>query len=173
MRALEYWRVVTLDEGALVEHVIALFREHDISFCVIGGHGVNAYVDPVISLDLDLAVATEQIEVVEALLSTHFEVKRFPHSLNVTVPNSDVRIQIQTDPRYSEFAAHGTQNDVLGISLPVARIEDVLQGKVWAASDPERPPSKRQKDLADISRLLEARPDLRTNVPDDILNRLM
>jgi hypothetical protein len=33
---------------------------------------------------------------------------------------------------------------VPGITLPVARIEDLLQGKVWAAMDPERRASRRQ-----------------------------
>ncbi len=55
----------------------------------------------------------------------------------------------------------------------MAKLEDVLQGKVWAAQDPARRPSKRQKDLADISRLLEAHPALRSRVPEDILSRLI
>jgi len=32
---------------------------------------------------------------------------------------------------------------------------------------------KRQKDLADIARLLEAHPDLRGRVPQDVLARLI
>jgi hypothetical protein len=36
-----------------------------------------------------------------------------------------------------------------------ARVEDVLQGKVWAVQDSSRRGSKRQKDLADIARILE------------------
>ena len=39
--------------------------------------------DPVVSLDLDLVVALEQIERAEALLAAEFTVKRFPHSINV------------------------------------------------------------------------------------------
>jgi hypothetical protein len=173
VRALEFWKSVTLDEGNLVERIIALLRQHNISFCVIGGHSVNAYADPVVSLDLDLVVTAEQIERVEALLSDHFDTRRFPRSVNVTIPDSDLRIQIQTDPRYSEFPSRAEERELLGVILPVAQIEDVLKGKVWAVSDPERRPSKRQKDLADISRLLEARPDLRTIVPDEILTRLI
>ncbi len=62
---------------------------------------------------------------------------------------------------------------MLGLRLPVASIEDVLRGKVWAALDPERRPSKRQKDLADIARMLESRPELRAMVPAEILARLV
>ena len=57
--------------------------------------------------------------------------------------------------------------------LPVAKIEDVLHGKVWAVQDSTRRASKRQKDLADIARLLETDPILREEVPDEILRRLV
>ena len=109
----------------------------------------------------------------EELLGKHFRVERFPHSVNVSLSGSDLRVQLQTDPRYGAFVEGASQRDVLGLKLPVARLEDVLQGKVWAAGDPARRPSKRQKDLADISRLLEAHPELRSRVPDDILSRLI
>ncbi|HEY3885304.1 MAG TPA: nucleotidyl transferase AbiEii/AbiGii toxin family protein [Vicinamibacterales bacterium] len=62
---------------------------------------------------------------------------------------------------------------VLGLTLPVAAIADVLLGKIWAFQDPQRRASKRQKDLADISRLLEADPRLRRHVRADILDRLL
>jgi hypothetical protein len=62
---------------------------------------------------------------------------------------------------------------VLGLALPVAAIEDILQGKIWAVQDPERRASKRQKDLADIARVLERYPDLPSLVPDDVLARLV
>jgi hypothetical protein len=39
--------------------------------------------------------------------------------------------------------------------------------------DPARRASKRQKDLADISRLLEAYPQLRSRVPAEILEKLL
>jgi hypothetical protein len=124
-------------------------------------------------LDLDLAIAQEQISDVERWLAERFEVRRFPHSLNVSVRDSSLRVQIQTDPRYSAFVEHAVIRDVLDLKLPVAKLEDILKGKVWAAMDPERRTSKRQKDLADIARLLERCPNLRTEVPEEILARLL
>jgi hypothetical protein len=59
------------------------------------------------------------------------------------------------------------------LELPVARVDDVLRGKIWAAEDPVRRGSKRQKDLADIARLLEKFPDLRDQVPASVLKRLV
>ena len=109
----------------------------------------------------------------EMLFEKHFIVKRFPHSLNVTIPDSDVRVQIQTDERYSSFLERAFPRSVLGMELPVASVEDVLQGKIWAALDSDRRGSKRQKDLADIARILENYPQYRSHVPKEILERLL
>lgn len=82
-------------------------------------------------------------------------------------------MQIQTDPRCLAFLPYATPREVLGITLSVARVEDMLRGKVWAALDPARRSSKRQKDLADIARLLEVFPHLRARVPSEILSKLV
>jgi hypothetical protein len=110
---------------------------------------------------------------VAGLLGPSFEVKRFPHSLNVLLPGSDLRVQIKTDSRYFSFVERASMAEVLGLSLPVASLEDLLRGKIWAAPDSDRRASRRQKDLADIARLLEAYPELRAQVPPDILRRLV
>ena len=168
-----FWKTVTVDRSDLLDRFLQLLREQNVRFCIIGGQAVNAYAEPVVSLDLDLVIAAQDLERVEPLLTRQFTVDRFPHSLNISAPASDLRIQIQLDPRYAPFAERATPHDVLGERLPVAAIEDVLAGKVWAALDPERRASKRQKDLADIARLLEGAPALRANVPQEILNRLL
>lgn len=62
--------------------------------------------------------------------------------------------------------------DVLGVPLPVAAMEDVLQDKIWAATDPGRRSSKRRKDLLDIERIIEAYPGLRLMAPAAIIDRL-
>ena len=121
-------------------------------------------------------VATADLRQVSDLLRASgpdVKVETFPHSVNVGSTDSDLRIQFQTDTRYQKFLARAQRREVLGMSLPVAVVEDVLQGKVWAAEDPRRRPSKRQKDLADIARLLEARPDLRHLVPVTVLRQLV
>jgi hypothetical protein len=173
MQALEFWKVITMDKANHLESFLAMLEESHIRFCVIGGQGVNAYVDPLVSLDLDLAVATAQAEGIESLLAAHYKVTRFPHSLNIELPDSDLRIQIQTDARYGEFTDHASRRDILGLEMPVARLEDILQGKIWAIQDPDRRASKRQKDLADVARIIEAYPELRAHIPGDILARLM
>jgi len=173
MRARAFYKAVTVDRSGLLDSLIADLREHGVRFCVIGGQSVNAYVEPLVSLDLDLVVAFDQIEPAIAMLSTRYRVERFPHSVNVTAPDSDLRVQIQTDPRYAGFVDRAEVRDVLGTPMPVASLPDVLQGKVWAAQDPTRRASRRQKDFADIARLLERFPELRDRVPQDILDRLV
>ncbi|HTR35185.1 MAG TPA: nucleotidyl transferase AbiEii/AbiGii toxin family protein [Bryobacteraceae bacterium] len=172
MKALSFWKSVTMDKANLLEGVLTSLRDNHIRFCVIGGQAVNAYVEPLVSLDLDLAVAVDQIGQVRAAMQQSFQVEEFPHSLNVSSPGSDLRIQIQTDPRYSDFVNRATDRDVLGVRLPVAALEDVLQGKVWAASAPERRPTKRRKDLLDIARILEANSRLESRVPAALLKEI-
>lgn len=162
-----------MDHSNLLERLVALLEEHGSRYCAIGGQAANAYAEPLVSLDLDLVVAAPQLEKLEALLADTFKVERFPHSLNISLPESDLRVQVQTDPRYADFPDRASQREVLGLILPVASLEDVLRGKVWAALDPDRRASKRQKDLADIARLLEAHPGLRPQVPEEILARLI
>lgn len=125
------------------------------------------------ALDLDVVVAVSDLEALEGELRRQFTVERFAHRLNISVAGSDLRIQIRTDPRYAAFLDRASDRVVLGVKLPVASVEDVLAGKIWAAEDSKRRASKRQKDLADIARIIEARPNLRARVPDSILRKLV
>ncbi len=173
MRAIAFWKTVTVDRTDFLDRLLALLTDHGIRFCVVGGQAVNAYVEPLVSLDLDLAIAVAQVQEAEALLLRTFAVERFPHSVNISDPGSDLRVQLQIDPRYGDFVERASVREVLGLRLPVAQLEDVLRGKVWAAADSARRASKRQKDLADIARLLEAYPHLRTHVPENLLAKLL
>jgi len=166
-------RIVTMDSVDFLDIFLSFLETRKIPFCVIGGQAVNAYVEPLVSLDLDVAVAVEELEGFSRELHDAFQVSLFPHSVNVSLLGSDLRVQVQTDPRYAEFVQRAQPREVLGRRMPVAEVGDVLQGKIWEASDPERKASKRQKDLADIARITEAYPDLRASVPESILSRLL
>jgi hypothetical protein len=161
-----------MDKADLLGEVFAFLHDSGIRFCVIGGQAVNAYVVPLVGLDLDIAVAVAQIDQVQELAKARFQAEESHHGLNISTPGSDLRVQIQTDPRYGDFVERSSVRDVLGLNLPVATIEDVIQGKIWAASDPTRRATKRRKDLLDIERILEAHPRLRDRVPEEILRLL-
>ena len=148
------------DKGDFIQQFLDILEKHQLAFCLIGGLAVNAYAEPVVSLDLDVVVVADQIDELVATLSKCFSVSHQPHSINVSSSTSDIRVQLQTDPRYQEFIKRASGKTVLGYEIPVASLEDVLQGKIWAFSDPTRRPSKRQKDLLDIMRLAETHPRL-------------
>jgi hypothetical protein len=134
--------------------------------------GVNAYAEPLVSLDLDLVVAVDQMDAVGRLLASRYQLERFPYSMSVSEPGSRLRVQIQTDPRYFDFPSRSAEQEVLGLRVPVAAVEDVLNGKIWAVQDAQLHASKRRKDLLDIERLIEAHPRLRSQVPPEIIARL-
>jgi hypothetical protein len=77
MKALSFWKAVTLDKSNLLEEVFALLQDNKVRFCVIGGQAVNAYVEPLVSLDLDLVVAVDQIGRVDKIMREHFQVEAF------------------------------------------------------------------------------------------------
>ena len=94
MQALAFWKTITRDQSNLLENLIALLNEREIRFCVVGGQAVNAYVEPLVSLDLHLVVAVDQLEQVEALIEPHFGLTQFPHSLNIGMPGSAHSIEL-------------------------------------------------------------------------------
>lgn len=151
---------------------VRLLEGGAIPFCVIGGLAVNAYAEPVVSLDFDVVIVSDRMEDLIASVAGAFAVERFANSVNLSPGGSQIRIQLQTDPRYQPFLGRASRRRVLGFDLPVAAIEDVLQGKIWAATDQARRPSKRQKDLADIMRLVESDATLITRIPADLRARL-
>jgi hypothetical protein len=166
MHAATFYRLITMDSVDLLPQLLACLKEHGIRFCVIGGQAVNAYAEPLVSLYLDLVIAPDQMALAESLLAARFNLKREAHSLNLSLAGSALRVQIQTDRRYAPFVARAEPaRQVLGTRMSVARKEDVLQGKLWAYADPSRRASKRQKDLADILRLVEEHPDLLDLLP--------
>lgn len=172
MRARAFLKAVLEDRTDFLDRLMALLTDHGMRYCVVGGQAVNAYAEPVVSLDLDIVIAADQLDQVERLVREAFITDQFAHRLNISSPGSDLRVQIQLDPRYAPFVDRAVIREVLGVRLAVAQLEDLLQAKLWAVMDPTRRASKRQKDLADIARLLESYPSLRQRVPSEVLAKL-
>lgn len=173
MTGKEFMNAVGNGETDILEQLLEILAETGSAYCVIGGLAVNAYAEPVVSLDLDIIVAADKVDAVAAAAKARgLKVEKFEHSLNLTSEESDLRIQLQMDVRYQEFLARAVEKEVLGYRLRVASVGDVLQGKVWAYQDKSRRRSKRQKDLADIMRLVEAHPTLEDQLPPSIRQQL-
>lgn len=151
-----------------LERVVAALKATGHPFCLIGGLAVNHYTDPVVTLDADFAIAAST-GVAEALISAGFTVDAHPHSINAVIPGSRLRIQITINGRYGGFPARATEADLFGVRLPIACLEDLVQGKLWAATDPNRRASKRQKDRLDLTRLVESHPRILSLVPTGLV----
>jgi hypothetical protein len=173
MTGKKFMNTVAHGKEDILQVFLNILKRTQTAYCIVGGLAVNAFVEPVVSLDLDVVIESKDIDQVsKEIVDKGFKVERFEHSLNLTSSKSDLRIQIQTDSRYQEFLSRASSKEVLGYKMKVASIEDVLQGKVWAYLDEKRRMSKRQKDLADIVRLIEAYPSLERLIPSVILEKL-
>jgi hypothetical protein len=173
MTGKEFMNSVVNGKSDIIQTLLDLLAETGARYCLIGGLAVNAYVEPVVSLDVDIVVAFENVDpLCEAARKRGIRVEQFEHSVNLGAESSDVRIQIQTDPRYQEFIGDAAERDVMGYKINVAKLEDVLQGKVWASMDKQRRRSKRQKDRADILRIIEDYPALEARMPQSLREEL-
>jgi hypothetical protein len=172
MTKKEFLNAISNGKVDIIQAFLDTLSTSNADYCVIGGLAVNAYAEPVVSLDLDIVVAADNIETVIKAIEAHFRIQRFAHSINLSTDKSDLRIQLQTDSRYQDFISRAASHDVLGYKMKVASVEDVFQGKIWAYSDDQRRKSKRQKDLADIVRLIEVYPSLAKLLPASISKRI-
>ena len=140
-------------------------------FCLIGGLAVNHYAEPVVTLDADFAVAAAA-DLAPALRARGFVVEEQAHSINARLPGSRLRLQITVNSRDAAFPARAVPGRVLGHEVPVACLEDLVRGKLWALSDPARRPSKRAKDEADLVRLAETHPRVLAWIPPGVAPRV-
>ena len=156
----------------IIQEIIDALNTNNIEYCVIGGLAVNAYVEPVVSLDLDIVVIVDGIDKLIGSIRDKFKIEKFPHSINLGSMDSDIRIQIQIDERYQDFIKRASVKDVMGYQMSVASLEDIVTGKVWAFLDEQRRGSKRQKDLADIMRIIESFPELKSQLPESLIKKI-
>ncbi len=137
-------------------------------FCLIGGLAVNHYVEPVVTLDADFAIAAAA-GLMEALRARGFQAQEFPHSINAQLPGSRLRLQITINSRYAAFPSRAVAGQVFGVEMPIAGLADLVQGKLWAATDPARRATKRQKDRLDLARLCESNPQVISLIPPGLV----
>ena len=150
-----------------VMRLVDVLERADIPWCAIGGVAVNHWAEePMVTRDVDFVVASDAVDRSVALLEdAGFRSERFEWSVNFK-GNSAVSIQLSTAECYREYPSRAVAADIHGILMRVASLEDTLNGKIKAWSEPRRRQSKRIKDLADIARLVEAHPGLWDLLPD-------
>ena len=154
--------------------LVQALEQQEIRWCMIGGLAVNHWaLEPMATADVDLVVAADRVDdAIAALRKAGFTSETFDWSVNFK-GNSKISVQISTEDFYRDFPERAAVADVHGILMRVASLEDTLKGKIAAVTDPRRRASKRQKDLADVARLLDAYPDLRSQIPAEVLSKLV
>ena len=168
MTASEIFESVTGSGSSDFASLVGILNEHG-PWCLIGGLAVNCYVEPVFTLDADIVVVSDELGAIKGgLIAAGFSLQEFPHSVNATMPGSELRIQFSLDPRYQEFVTDTVEREVLGERVPVASLVNIVRGKLWAWNDDARRPTKRKKDELDLMRILEAYPELRGMMPKEI-----
>ena len=172
MRQFYDWQ--TAGGGDDVTRLVATLERLEIAWCMIGGLAVNHWArEPLATADVDVVIASAQVEAaVKALCAAGFKAKRFAWSVNLK-GRSQVAVQISTEQVYEDFPSRSVPADIHGILMRVASREDTLRGKLLAYQDPQRRASKRQKDLLDIMRMVEAHPKLRKSLPTAVAKKLV
>lgn len=158
MTAAEIYDSVTNGGAGDFAAVVRILDRHG-PWCLIGGLAVNCYVEAVYTVDADIVVATEKLD------KARENLRRDKND------QSQLQIHLTQDPRYQPFVTRAVKREVLGQSVPVADVKDIVQGKVWAWNDPQRRLSKRKKDELDLIRLGEAYPELRSEMPREIVTQ--
>ncbi|MGZ8847521.1 MAG: hypothetical protein ACXW3C_13755 [Pyrinomonadaceae bacterium] len=172
MTATEIFESVTNGGSSDFGVLVKILDKHG-HWCLVGGLAVNCYVEPVFTIDADIVVATSDLPSIQAaLIARGFDVTEHAHSVNAQTRDSELRIQFTVDQRYQKFLTNTSIKKVLGENVPVASLENIVQGKVWAWSDPKRRLSKRKKDELDLIRIAEKYPQVRSLIPPAITGQL-
>jgi hypothetical protein len=172
MTAAEIYDSVTNGGANDFAEVVGVLNRNK-PWCLIGGLAVNCFVEPVYTVDVDVVVVAANLEQIGRELETAgFRIRQFEHSMNAKRPGSELNVQFTTDARYQDFLAGATEREVLGVAIPVASLQDIVRGKVWAWQDKQRRSTKRKKDELDLLRIAEAHPELRELIPAEIVKQL-
>jgi hypothetical protein len=173
MTERQFYDWQTAGGGGDVLRLVETLERQEVPWCMIGGLAVNHWANEALATaDVDIVIAAERVdEAVKSLVAAGFTAEQFEWSINLK-GSSKVSVQISTEDFYAEFPSRGVSADVHGILMRVASLEDTLVGKIAAYSDSKRRVSKRQKDLLDIIRLIEAHPELKDSLPTQIQDQL-
>ena len=173
MTERQFYDWQTAGGGGDVLRLVETLEYLEIPWCMIGGLAVNHWAEePLATADVDLVIAAGRVEeAVQALESAGFKSRRFEWSINLK-GTSRVSVQIRTEDLYRGFPSRAVSADVHGILMRVASLKDTLAGKIVAWGDTAHRPSKRQKDLVDIMRLVEAHPELLAEMPPELQERV-
>ena len=104
MTEREFFNAVSNGQEDVPQILLDILADAGAAYCLIGGLAVNAYTEPVVSLDLDIVIAARGVERL-CDLATHrgLKIERFEHSINLTSPKSDILRLIEADPNLEKL----------------------------------------------------------------------
>ena len=82
MNEKEFLNGIANGKADVLQILLDIMNRESIAYCVIGGLAVNAYVEPVVSLDLDMVVAASS-------LMTLFLIKQRPFLFELNITHSN------------------------------------------------------------------------------------
>jgi Uncharacterised nucleotidyltransferase len=127
---------------ASLKKAVAALREAEVPFLLAGGLAVWARGGPETRHDLDFVVKEEDVErAVDVLAEAGMRPEKPPEEWLWKAWDGDVLIDVIFAPRglevTDEVIGRGEQLHVLGITIPVMSIEDVLATKLLALHEHE------------------------------------
>ena len=127
---------------ATLKKAIAALRDAEVPFLLAGGLAVWARGGPETRKDLDLVVKEDDVErAVEVLAEVGMRPEKPPEEWLWKAWDGDILIDLIFRPRglevTDELIARGEELHVLGITMPVMSIEDVLATKLLALHEHE------------------------------------
>jgi hypothetical protein len=148
----------------LLAHVL---EESQTAYALIGGLALQVHqAEPRTTLDIDIAVLDRQSIPRERLLAGGFvPAGTHPYTENWRGPGG-TPVQFSDDPSFAEAIHRATPVALGEVSLRVIAVEDLLRAKLRAAAEPQRRPSKKLRDLADVQELLEEHAGLEAELTD-------
>jgi predicted nucleotidyltransferase len=127
---------------ATLKKVVAALRDAEVPFLLAGGLAMWARGGPETRNDLDFVVKEEDVErAVEVLAEAGMRAEKPPEEWLWKAWDGDVLVDLIFRPRgldvTDEVIARGEELHVLGITMPVMSIEDVLATKLLALHEHE------------------------------------
>ena len=87
MTKKEFLNAVSNGKVDILQAFINIMSRLNIDYCVIGGLAINAYAEPVVSLELDIVVAADNIETLVKAAEVHFSIQKFTGSVTSAQTN--------------------------------------------------------------------------------------
>ncbi len=88
MTGKEFINRMANGKSDIIQVFLDILSKTGSRYCLIGGLAVNAYVEPVVSLDMDVVAANEDVGAIcKAAKELGLKIEQF----NLTSPNSDLR----------------------------------------------------------------------------------